>query len=133
MNDKVWKDFDGWAMTQEQIDEIKDSYVKVISPYEQQIFEKMIQVCHNSIVLLDTLLKADDYSPECSSDEMLDIAREYIYDPITQQALQYDEVMLEKLFELLKGINKEDKEDKAKMIITKQFEMQRELEKGLYH
>jgi hypothetical protein len=64
---------------------------------------------------------------------MVDIAREYIYDPVTQQALNHDEVMLEKLYEILKGINKEGKEDKAKMIITKQFEMQRELEKGLYH
>ena len=135
MNDKNKKvEVDGFTFTQEEWDEIKDSYVPPITTqWEKIVCKEIIDWTYNNLIAIECLLNHYHYTPEAASSDMYDLAHKFANDEITQAALEFDEVKTATLIELLTGINKREIEDLIIDVIKQCCLGQQRLEKRMYH
>jgi len=130
---KDYKEIDGFKIPIHIWEDIKDSYVNIPSPYENEVIQEVLNVGRNAVMLIDKTVGVEEYTPEAASDEMYDIAHDFTNDPLIQQVLQGDEIQTARLLEVLCGINNPQTENKVKLIIAKAVEMVAEIERKLWH
>lgn len=135
MNDKDKKvEVDGFTFTQEEWDEIKDSYIPPqTTEWEKTVCKDIIDWTYNHLIAIECLIPFYHYTPEASTEDMYEIAHKFANDGITQAALEFDEVKTATLIELLCGINNSPKEDLIIEIIKQCCLGQQKLEKRMYH
>jgi len=135
MNDKNKKiEVEGFHFTQEEWDEIKDSYIPPqTTEWEKKVCKDIIDWTYNHLIAIECLIPHYHYTPEASTDEMFEIAHRFANDEITQAALEFDEVKTATLLELLTGISDPNKEDLIIEIIKQCCLGQQKLEKRMYH
>jgi len=130
---KDYKEIDGFKIPIHIWEDIKDSYVNIPSPYENEVIQEALNVGRNAVMLIDKTVGVEEYTPEAASDEMYDIAHNFTNDPLIQQVLLGDEIQTARLLEVLCGINNPQTERKIKLIIAKAVEMVAEIERKLWH
>lgn len=124
---------DGFTLTKEVYEQIKDTYINIPSEWEEEILSKMMKNCVKLLKGLDVMIGVEDYSPSTSSDEMFVLSHKLVNDPITQKVLGEDEVKTEKLLEILTGIKSIYLEKEVKDLIGVYIDVQKKLDSLLYH
>jgi len=128
-----YKEIDGFKIPLGVWEEIKDTYVNIPTEWEIKLAEEALNIARNSVKLIDETINEKDYTPSASSDDMWNVAHQYANDKLIQQAIYNDEILTEKLIEILTGINSRKKENEVLIIIFKTFDLITECERMMYH
>lgn len=102
-------DVEGFKMTPDEWEELKDTFISG-KVHEEQIIYDMSVIIRDTLIDIDKYLDVDDYEVDTSSEFTKKLADSFINNIVTIAVLEDDEIQVSRFYELICGINKPHKE-----------------------